>query len=411
MDSNSLPVVLPTPWVGCCGSNVLPVMLAVVLAACGGRSDSDPREQQSSAIIEHVTVAADPTRFKGWPASGGLWSWGDEILVAYQDCVLDTITDGHARKPPCFREHARSTDGGRTWTVEVPGTRDGRDLSSEGLRPPPTELDMPMDFTNPDFAFATLFSDSGDSFVYSYDRGRHWLGPYAIPSFGFECDIPNPDYIIDSQRTMMWFFYYCDGPPYSLDTLEGVLTHERPFLVRTDDGGLTWEFVSNTVDVVTAPNPPGVYYSEEPSSARLSPTTLVSLSRWMRDDGTEPWPSWMETWTSNDDGRSWTFTSRISDGPGTRPNVVLRPDGALLLTYEHRAPPYGIRARLSVDGGARWSDPLILRSEAGNWDIGYTVSAVRSDSLVVTVYYYNFAEHGPRTIEATIWDPYAAFEP
>lgn len=82
-----------------------------------------------------------------------------------------------------------------------------------------------------------------------------------------------------------------------------------------------------------------------------------------------------------------------------------------MLTYEHRAAPYGIRARFSDDEGARWSDPFILRSDGGNWDIGYTRNALRPDGKLVTVYYYNFEEHGPRSIEATIWDPDVAFPP
>jgi hypothetical protein len=34
--------------------------------------------------------------------------------------------------------------------------------------------------------------------------------------------------------------------------------------------------------------------------------------------------------------------------------------------------------------------------------IGYTRNVVRPDGKLVSVYYYNFDEHGPRSIEATI---------
>ena len=105
------------------------------------------------------------------------------------------------------------------------------------------------------------------------------------------------------------------------------------------------------------------------------------------------------------------WPSRFTDGPAMRPNVVLLPDGRLVVTYELRAAPYGIRARISEDQGSRWSDPFILRSDGGNWDIGYTRNALRADGMMVTVYYFNREAHGARTIEATIWDPYSAFKP
>ncbi len=379
------------------------------LNVCAGDGGRDGPGQERGVRLTHVTVASDPERFKGWPASLGLWSWGDEILVAYLDCALDTLTDGHAMMPPCVTEQARSTDGGMTWVIEVPRTVDGRELTADEVLSTHSRLKVPIDFRHADLAFGIVGTDSIALFAYSYDRGRHWYGPHVPPSFGFESELANPDYIVNGPQDMMWFFFYSHAEPYDLDTLTGVHTYERPFLARTEDGGITWHLVSATVDTVTEPNPIGVYYASEPSSERLSPTKLVSVSRWARDDGAEPWPSWMEAWVSEDDGESWSFMSRIADGPGTRPNVVVVPDGRLVLTYEHRAPPYGIRARVSEDDGKRWSDPFILRSDGGNWDIGYTVNAARSDGSIVTVYYFNREEHGPRTIEATIWDPRVAF--
>lgn len=372
----------------------MPLLLACAPSEPSGQATpASPAE----AVVQHVTVAAESNRFKGWPASSGMWSWNDEILVSYVDCRLDRTTDGHARTPPCFTEQARSTDGGVTWLIEEQRTQPA--------------LEEPVDFTHPDFAFGIIVSDTAPGPHFSYDRGRHWI-ELEWPQFELvreEC--PDTDYIVNGPRDMMWFNYFCSPASRHMDTLTGVHTYERPFLIRTRDGGLTWSFVSPVTGVAREPNAPGVYYGEEPSSVRLSPTKLLSLSRWFRDDGTEPWPTWMEAWTSEDDGESWSFTSRVSDGPGTRPHLVTLPDGRLVLTYEHRAAPYGIRARISDDEGARWSDPFILRADGGNWDIGYTRNALRPDGKLVTVYYYNFEEHGPRSIEATIWDPDVAFPP
>ena len=64
-------------------------------------------------------------------------------------------------------------------------------------------------------------------------------------------------------------------------------------------------------------------------------------------------------------------------------------DGRLALMYGFRSEPYGMRARLSNDKGQTWSDEIVLRNDAGCWDLGYPRSVQRPDGKIVTVYYYN----------------------
>ena len=33
--------------------------------------------------MQHVTVYREPGRYAGWPANYGIWSWGDEVVVAF----------------------------------------------------------------------------------------------------------------------------------------------------------------------------------------------------------------------------------------------------------------------------------------------------------------------------------------
>ena len=80
-------------------------------------------------------------------------------------------------------------------------------------------------------------------------------------------------------------------------------------------------------------------------------------------------------------------------------------DGRVCLTYGCRAAPYGIRARLSADGGKTWDEEITLRGQGGGRDLGYPRSAQRSDGLIVTVYYFQDEPDGDRYIAATIWDP------
>ena len=32
-------------------------------------------------FVQHRFVYKEPGRFAGWPANGGIWHWGDEILL------------------------------------------------------------------------------------------------------------------------------------------------------------------------------------------------------------------------------------------------------------------------------------------------------------------------------------------
>jgi hypothetical protein len=75
------------------------------------------------------------------------------------------------------------------------------------------------------------------------------------------------------------------------------------------------------------------------------------------------------------------------------------------ISYGYRAVPYGIRAKISGDGGRTWSGEIQLRDGAREYDIGYTRTVQRTDGKIVTVYYFTTDERNEQYIEATIWDP------
>ena len=245
-----------------------------------------------------------------------------------------------------------------------------------------------IDFTHPDFALTARMTDihAGPArFYYSTDRGQTWQGPFRLPLFGQTGIAPRTDYVVDGKHACTLFLTAAKA-----NGREG-----RPFCARTTDGGKSWQFVS-----WIGPEPKG--YSIMPSTIRLGENELLSAIRCRDGDR-----SWIETYRTLDGGQSWKLdgTPVPDTGEGNPPSMIRLADGRVCLTYGYRALPYGIRARLSNDGGRTWAKEVVLRDDGGGRDLGYPRSAQRPDGKVVTVYYFHDEPQGDRYIAATIWDP------
>jgi hypothetical protein len=69
--------------------------------------------------VQHVTVRHEKGRCLIAPANGGIWSWGNEILVQYRSGEFqDKPVGSHDINfnKPILIEQSRSFDGGLTWT-------------------------------------------------------------------------------------------------------------------------------------------------------------------------------------------------------------------------------------------------------------------------------------------------------
>jgi hypothetical protein len=359
---------------------------------------------RGEVVVEHVKVYHRQGRFGGWPANHGIWSWGDEILVGfsagYHKDLGPSVHNIDREKP---EEHllARSKDGGKTWTIENPAQH-GVLLGTAGMRhgtvprqysePEPLECPGGIDFAHPDFAMTCRMAGvhTGCSrFYYSSDRGRTWTGPFQLPLFGQRGIAARTDYVVDGPQECMLFL-----TASKRNNREG-----RPICVRTTNGGKAWKFIA-----YIGPEPPG--FAIMPSTVRLSRRELLTAIR-RAGDGKKI-RHWIETWTSSDNGQSWSLLNEpVSDtGEGNPPHLLKLTDGQLCLTYGNRAKPFGIFARLSRDAGRTWSKPIILRADGGGRDLGYPRSVQRPDGKVVTVYYFWDRQTGPeRYVAASIWDP------
>jgi hypothetical protein len=167
----------------------------------------------------------------------------------------------------------------------------------------------------------------------------------------------------------------------------------RVICVRTRDGGKSW-----AMEGFVGPEPEGNDFAIMPSSVRLKDGTILTSIRHR---------PFIDMYRSKDGGKTWEFVNKPAPdtGRGNPPSMILLKDGRLAMTYGYRAEPFGIRARLSSDNGATWGDEIVLRKDAGAWDLGYPRTVQRPDGKIVTIYYYNESKDGDRFIGATIWDP------
>ena len=341
----------------------------------------------AQGVIENVDVFKQEGRYGGWPANIGIWTWGDEIVVGYIEGTFQIKEKGHAidNTRPRTPRLARSLDGGKTWAQEMPSFLNGQLEEAE-----PQVLDKAIDFSHPDFAMLFRYVDSGSgfsSFYASHDRCKNWDGPYALPTFDRKAVAARTDYVVIGPHDII--------APITVVKENG--REGRVLLSRTRDGGMTWNFVSWVTE-----EPAG--FSIMPSTVRFDDGRLLTALR--RKEGNE---FWIEAWSSSDEGKTWTFVSRPAESTGGRngnPGSMIRlRDGRLAITYGYRAEPFGIRARISGDGGATWGREIILRDDGGVYDLGYPRMTQRADGKLVSIYYFNDAADKERYIAATIWDP------
>lgn len=359
--------------------------------------------RSSSAVapaVRHVKIFAVSGRFGGWPANHGVWSWGNEILVGFSaGYYQDLGPERHNIDREKAEEHllARSRDGGETWTIENPADQGALIPTGKALHgiAPPGRKEKPwsdcpgdIEFSHPDFAMTLRMTDvhTGPSrFYYSTDRGHQWAGPFRLPLFGQHGIAARTDYLVNGPRDCLAFL-----TASKQNAQEG-----RPLCVRTTDGGGTWKFISWINE-----DPQG--YAIMPSTVRLGERELLTAIR-CRDAA----KAWIETYRSLDNGAHWKLDTVPAPelGEGNAPSMIRLKDARICLTYGHRAPPYGIRARLSNDGGRHWLPEIILRDDGGGRDLGYPRTVQRPDGKIATIYYFHDQPKGDRYIAATIWEP------
>lgn len=363
----------------------LPSVSALFLvAAVSGFSAQDV----PAAALSHSTVFFQEDLFAGWPANGGSWQWGDEVLVSFDIADYQLRADTHSHKADSRprAQFARSLDGGKTWASEHPTGLQGRaSILVEGVQ----------DMQAPGFAMRLR----GEHFFISLDKGHTWQGPYLLPAFAEVQGQTNArtSYIVTGPQRALFFMTTRSG---GTDGERG-----RAYAMRTQDGCKTFEFLGwMSPELVPQAKPQELakpIFSIMPSVVRVGADHYVAAMRQRIDRR-----KWTDVFESKDGGRTWTFLSKAESGSNNPPALVRLADGkTLALLYGYRGRDLGVRARVSADNGQSWSDEYILRKDALSWDIGYPRAHVLPSGEVLVIYYYTTPAHEQQHIAATRWQP------
>ncbi len=384
--------------------------LAFTLAFSGCQHPATVSEGR--AMQRNLIVAGEAGKFCGWPANNGLWRWdnGREILVGFSfgDFVEQ---EGHNLKgrsdtaSGVVSRLARSLDGGQSWTVEDPENFVG----DGGVV---TESPGGLDFQAPGFALRVLgkgYHGSQDplgAFFVSGDRGRTWRGPYR---FGALMKDPNLNgmeltartrYLATGRSSCLFFMSARPG-----ESVPGAISVDKSFVAETTDGGKSFHFVAWVVPL----NDP--YRAVMPAVGRFKDGTIIAALR-RRDVANAKSPCWVDCYTSRDNGRSWSFSSRVDQTGlenGNPPGLTVLKDGRVVCAYGDRTRDK-LFVRVSADGGKSWGAEIVLREDFqadkfGDHDFGYPQLTTNERGEVVALYYWATGQDPNHQIAATIWTP------
>jgi len=371
-----------------------------------------------AAAQQHVVVRKPPEG-RGFmaPNNGGIWSWGDEILVMYVNgphkngtgCGSHSTQEG---APGATYDTSRSLDGGVTWTEHR--TAFSRYVKSTGWPDPqPVRLTTPLDFTDPNTIVHFQRDDTGLTYLYvSTDRGRNWRGPYNnVPRFLNGVDA-RTCYEVTGPRSLT---AYMQAATTKTDTC----VRYDSYAVHTADGGLTWTLGPKISVLPECGAGWKTEWAAHPSVARVDAHTLIASFRSGRQQE-QVWTrtGWFDLTRSTDNGKTWSHLIRLGESPGNNscPNstvVVPLPGGRKrVVTLMWLRPPdkqscekSKLLARFSDDKGDTWSDPITLRDDVFGWDTGYPIATVRADGKIVVCYWLKTVNQDESNyIGATIWD-------
>ncbi|WP_222942361.1 sialidase family protein [Arenibacter arenosicollis] len=353
--------------------------------------------------IKDIVIYKDSMFFSTFPSV--ITRPDGEILVAFRRApdrkIFEESKTNHV-DPNSYLVSVQSSDNGETWTKTpkliyahpfggsqdpcLLQLKDGTLLcASYGwafVRP-----DGLSNLKEPSFINSGNAVFLGGYLVRSHDGGKTWGDAIYPPHIA-------PEVLNDALGNPV--AAYNRGALYEANDgriLWIVAAHDTPtktsnHLITSKDKGLTWDYVS----------PVAVDSKISFNEASIIETPKGDLVGFLR---TAHFEDQAVISRSTDGGKTFKWESMGFQGHPL--NALRLKDNRVLLTYGYRHEPYGIRARIL---NAECTDfatapEIVLRTDGGSSDIGYTWATQLHDDKVLVIYYFN-QDNGTRYIAGTI---------
>lgn len=362
------------------------------------KADARFQAPRVCTTAEHAVVHRDENAFCGWPFYCGLWKFPDgSILTGFKkiESRYDAAPEiSHTRLTVGQGQlkTIRSMDGGQSFDQDSLGTVFDLGTSAEAIGRAGGEGyhdEPPVDFLDPRVIVmsgampALLKADSRAWIRLSTDAGRSWRRPILVPLQGLGSLTGHGPPTIRRDGVALLGM--------ARTTPDGWTN--RPLVYASTDGR-RWDFLS----FITSDLEGGSAVSDRTElplfgairhfyarPLALSDGRILASLRFQRD---ARGIFWTDIFESADGGRTWRFLSRVNDW-GAPGDIVETADGRIVCVYGYRLPPFGIRARVSEDGGQTWGSEIILREDGGSWDLGYPRVIEVEPNRLLTIYYMN----------------------
>lgn len=366
--------------------------------------------------MEHGIVYRNDREFCGWPFIHGFWRNGSgDLLLGFKrspanyDAPEDIHHDRIAVKPGSQVVAIRSRDKAQSW--DAAGLVTLWDFAAgEAMFPGDGAADYaahgPIDFSAPDTLVACGATpgfglpESRAWVRVSKDGGDSWLPPIRLPLTGLASLSGNASAMVRQDGRSLLFLTHVSADGWT----------RRAVVYASLDGGTAWTFLA----MVTPRDDDGAadgnwtgsfrfgghrwFY---PRAIQLRDGRILCSIRCQRDP---TGVMWTEMFESADAGLTWRFLSRVNEW-GAPGDIVQMQDGRIACVYGYRLPPYGIRARISEDGGRSWGREIVLRDDGGSWDLGYPRVTELEPGRLAAFYYFNRQGDPVRHIAQTLFTP------
>jgi len=369
---------------------------------------------------KNVVVFAEPGSFAGWPANNGVWTWNDgkEILVGFTKGPFVEQEGHNIGKTDRKNLLARSTDGGTTWSTEEPSNFVGKSAQ-------PVASPGEINFEAPGFAMRVMAdgyhgsTDKIGSFFISEDKGKNWRGPYRFNGLMEDPNLAGTDctsrtgYLVTGPESCLIFMSARPIDKNKAKAPQFIDGWDKSYVAETTDGGKSFHFVSWIAPLSSRNR------AVMPAVCRLKDGSIVAAMRCNRVERDAKGEGYMaghvDAYGSADNGKTWSFLSRVGETGGAMQNgnppaLVALKDGRIACAYGDRRTARMI-IRLSSDGGKTWGDELVARDDFqrgkdNSSDMGYPRLVTNHENHLVVMYYWATKDNPQGHIAATILTSY-----